>query len=87
MATTKDGEVETIVIKVGYKGYAKLTYEDGTIIRVDPDQWQALQIARAKCRAEYGNAVEAIWYYEQIMALRKVLPPWQSLTQPNGHSA
>ena len=64
--------METITVKVGYKGFAKITYADGSISRITPDKWQALQIARAKCRAEYGENVEAVWYYDQLCSFRRV---------------
>ncbi len=72
--------METVIIKVGYKGYAKVTYEDGTIIRISPDEWKDLQIARAKCRSDYGDAVEAVWYYGRIMELRAKKPVWKPLS-------
>jgi len=70
MATIQNVTMEKIEVVVGWKGYAKIIYSDGVVIRLNPDKWQTLQSARAKCRAEYGENVCSDWYYQTLTKLR-----------------
>jgi hypothetical protein len=62
--------MEKIMIDVWINGYTKITYSDGYVKTLMPDQWASLQSARLQCRSKHGATVESTWYAEQLEELR-----------------
>lgn len=62
--------MEKITVDVWFNGYTKITYADGYIKTLKPEQWASLQNARLECRSKHGSTVESVWYAEQLEELR-----------------
>lgn len=72
MAAAKNRTLQKIEVSVNHAGYAKVKLPTGLVVRVKPDTWHALQEARLKCRAQFGETVEGSWYYEALSSLGAV---------------
>lgn len=62
--------MEKTTLDIQPNGHTKITYHDGHIKALNPEQWASLQRLRLECRAKYGAAVESVWYSEQLEELR-----------------